>query len=81
MLCEVFMPKYGLTMKEGTIGTWYKKEGDRLQKGEIIVEAMSEKIINDIESPATGVLEKIIAQEGDIVAVGAVIAIIAADHI
>lgn len=79
MRVEVFMPKYGLTMQQGTIGVWFKKEGEQVDQGEIIAEAMSEKITNNIESPAAGVIEKILVDEGETADVGAVIAYISLD--
>jgi pyruvate dehydrogenase E2 component (dihydrolipoamide acetyltransferase) len=58
------MPKLSLTMKEGTVGKWYKKEGDAVEKGEPVVEVVSEKATYDLEAPASGILRKIIAREG-----------------
>ncbi len=64
-------------MKEGTVGKWYKKEGDAVQKGEPIVEVVSEKATYDLESPASGVLRKIMIEAGVDVPVQTVLAIIA----
>lgn len=76
MTTDVIMPKLGLTMKEGTIVEWTKKEGDRVEKGEPIVEVETEKISNVVEAPASGVLLKIFAAKGAVVPVTDVIAII-----
>lgn len=43
MVTKVVMPRLSLTMREGTVGKWYKKEGDNVEKGEPIVEVVSEK--------------------------------------
>jgi len=55
------MPKLGLTMEKGTIVTWFKKEGDKIKKGETIVKIETDKIVNDIESPYSGTLLKILS--------------------
>ena len=76
MAQEVKMPQLGLTMEEGTIETWHKKEGDRVAKGEILLEIATDKITSEIESEFDGVVLKIVAQEGEEVPVQGVIAII-----
>lgn len=73
---EVIMPKLGLTMKEGTIVDWLKNEGERVEKGESIVEIETEKISKFVEAEASGVLLKILAPKGTTVPVTKVIAII-----
>jgi len=64
MATKVVMPRLSLTMKEGTVGRWYKKEGDAVNKGEPIVEVISEKATYDLEAPASGILRKILVEEG-----------------
>jgi pyruvate dehydrogenase E2 component (dihydrolipoamide acetyltransferase) len=64
MVTKVVMPKLSLTMKEGTVGKWYKKEGDTIDKGEPIVEVISEKATYDLEAPASGILRKILVEAG-----------------
>ncbi|AMQ57332.1 dihydrolipoamide acetyltransferase family protein [Algoriphagus sanaruensis] len=73
---EMLMPKMGESIIEGTILTWLKKEGDTIEQDESVLEVATDKV--DTEVPAThgGVLKKILAKEGDVVAVGAPIAII-----
>jgi len=78
MVTKVVMPKLSLTMKEGTVGKWYKKEGDTVEKGEPIVEVISEKATYDLEAPASGVLRKILIEEGVDAPVNAVLAAITA---
>ncbi|MGC9345710.1 MAG: dihydrolipoamide acetyltransferase family protein [Candidatus Bathyarchaeales archaeon] len=78
MVTKVVMPRLSLTMKEGTVGRWYKKEGDAVEKGEPIVEVLSEKATYDLEAPASGVLRKILVEEGVDVPVNAVLAVITA---
>jgi pyruvate dehydrogenase E2 component (dihydrolipoamide acetyltransferase) len=63
-------------MKEGTVGKWYKKEGDAVQKDEPIVEIVSEKATYDLEAPASGVLRRIYAEAGVTAVVDKILAII-----
>jgi len=78
MVTKIVMPKLSLTMKEGTVGKWYKKEGDSVEKGEPIVEIISEKATYDLEAPASGMLRKILIVEGFDAPVNAVLAVITA---
>lgn len=73
---EMLMPKMGESIIEGTILTWLKKEGDSIEQDESVLEVATDKV--DTEVPAThgGILKKILAKEGDVIAVGAPIAII-----
>ncbi|MED5050748.1 branched-chain alpha-keto acid dehydrogenase subunit E2 [Anoxybacillus sp. UARK-01] len=70
MAVEIIMPKLGMSMEEGTVVEWLKKEGDAIKKGESIAVISSEKIEKDIEAPQDGVLLKIIAAQDETVAVG-----------
>jgi pyruvate dehydrogenase E2 component (dihydrolipoamide acetyltransferase) len=65
-------------MKTGTVIEWFKKEGEMVEKGEPVVEVLSEKVTYDVEASATGVLRKILVEEGMDVPVGAKLAFIAA---
>jgi len=58
------MPKLGLTMTEGTIVEWFKKEGEEVKKGEKIFAVETSKLTNEVEAPASGVLRKIIHEDG-----------------
>ncbi|MGI9860865.1 dihydrolipoamide acetyltransferase family protein [Moorella naiadis] len=71
MEIAISMPKLGLTMTEGTVGEWLKAEGDRVARGEPVVEVMTEKITNVVEAPVDGILSKILAASGEVLAVGA----------
>jgi len=72
------MPRLSLTMKEGTVTQWFKKEGDMVKKGEPIVEVLSEKATYEVEAPASGILRKIFAEEGTDVPVAGTLGIITA---
>ena len=65
MAAEITMPKLGLTMTEGTVDNWAKKEGDAVSKGEVVCTIGSEKLSYDIESSVDGTLIKILVAEGD----------------
>lgn len=78
MAVEVLMPKFGLTMTEGTIEEWKVKEGDSVKKGDILFSVATDKLTNDVEADADGVLLKILAGEGDTVECKSVIAYIGA---
>jgi len=76
MPVEIVMPKLGLTMSEGLIIEWKKKEGDQVKKGEILFVLQTEKVTFEVESPADGVLGKILVGENETVAVSTVVAYI-----
>ncbi len=78
MAFEVVMPQMGAEMKEGTILRWLKKEGDPVERGEVIAEIETDKANVEIEAFEGGVFRKALANEGDTVPVGTVIAIIGA---
>lgn len=65
MAVYVKMPKLGLTMETGLITNWLKKEGDLIQKGEVIVEIETDKLATEVESPESGCLLKIFVQENE----------------
>ena len=73
---EIKMPRFGLTMESGFIEKWFKKENDEVKKGEPLLEVSSEKITNEVVSPASGILLKIMGKEKEEIKVGTVIAII-----
>jgi pyruvate dehydrogenase E2 component (dihydrolipoamide acetyltransferase) len=76
MVTKVVMPRLSLTMKAGTVIQWFKKESETVQKGEPLVEVLSEKVTYDVEAPASGVLRKILAEEGSDVPVDQAIGLI-----
>lgn len=71
------MPKMGLTMTEGTINKWMKAEGQAVEKGDILLEVSTDKLTNDVEAAESGILRRILAQEGDVVACFGSICVIA----
>ena len=73
-IVEMVMPKMGESIMEGTVLSWLKQEGEAIEADESVLEVATDKV--DTEVPAThgGILKEILVQEGDVVAVGAVIA-------
>lgn len=76
MAKEVIMPKLGLTMEEGVINKWLVKEGDRVEKGDPLFEVATDKVNMEVESPASGVVLKILYPEGATVPITQVVAYI-----
>lgn len=76
MVTEVLMPQMGFDMAEAKIVGWLKKEGDSVQRGDALAEIETEKVTIEVEAYDTGVLRKIIAQPGETVPVGKVIALL-----
>ena len=64
MATEIKMPQLGLTMEEGTVERWLKAEGDSVKAGEPLLEITTDKLTNEVEAEADGVLLKIVAPEG-----------------
>jgi pyruvate dehydrogenase E2 component (dihydrolipoyllysine-residue acetyltransferase) len=74
---DVVMPQMGVSVSEGTITKWLKSEGEAIAADESLLEISTDKVDTEVPSPASGVLQQIIAQEGETVAVGTKIAVIA----
>jgi pyruvate dehydrogenase E2 component (dihydrolipoamide acetyltransferase) len=74
----VTMPKWGLTMKSGTITGWSHQEGDAVSEGTPLLTVETEKAVDDVEAPASGVLRKIVADTGAEVPVMGALAVIVA---
>ncbi len=72
----VLMPKLGFNMETGQIVQWHKKEGESINKGDILVEISTDKTVMEIESTCDGIVRKILAPEGETVPVILPIAII-----
>ncbi len=74
MPLEIVMPKLGLTMTEGVIIEWKKREGDQVTRGEILFVLETEKVTYEVESPEDGILGRILSGEKETVPVGKVVA-------
>ena len=71
----ITMPKFGMTMEEGTVDNWLIAEGDSFSAGDPLVTIESSKLSNDLEAPFDGTLRKIVANSGDELPVGALIGV------
>jgi dihydrolipoamide dehydrogenase/pyruvate dehydrogenase complex dihydrolipoamide acetyltransferase long form len=74
MPVEIVMPKLGLTMTEGLIVEWKKKEGEQVKRGEILFVLETEKVTYEVESPEDGVLGRILVHDNETVPVGVPVA-------
>ncbi|PKL79402.1 MAG: 2-oxoglutarate dehydrogenase, E2 component, dihydrolipoamide succinyltransferase [Ignavibacteriae bacterium HGW-Ignavibacteriae-4] len=79
MKVDVVMPKMGESLQEGTIIKWLKKEGDKIERDEMILEISTDKVDTEVPSPQSGILTRILAQEEEVVEVGKKIAEIETD--
>jgi pyruvate dehydrogenase E2 component (dihydrolipoamide acetyltransferase) len=69
------MPKWGIEMSEGMIGSWSVEEGKPFTRGEVIALIETDKITNEVEAEADGKFVRIVANEGDTLPVGALLAV------
>ncbi len=76
MAIQVLMPKIGLTMTEGKIVEWKKREGEWVNKGEILFVFETEKVAFEVEAPQSGFLAKILAQVDETVPIGGVVGLL-----
>jgi pyruvate dehydrogenase E2 component (dihydrolipoamide acetyltransferase) len=75
---KIIMPQGGQDIKEGRVVRWHKAEGDPVKKGEVLCEVETEKAVFEVESPADGVLLKIVVPAGKIAPIFATIGIVGA---
>jgi len=76
MAVEVVLPALGLTVEKGTILKWIKEEGNEVNKGDSLYEVEADKVTTEVESPASGILKKILVPEGVEVPILSVVAVI-----
>jgi pyruvate dehydrogenase E2 component (dihydrolipoamide acetyltransferase) len=76
MATAITMPKWGMIMETGIIVNWIKEVGEEIERDEVILEIESEKVVNEFNSPVSGILYEIIVDEGEEVEVGKLIGII-----
>ena len=80
MPTNVIMPALELAQETGKVLHWLKSPGDKVRKGEPLVEIETDKATTEIEAPASGVLGDVTARDGDVVPVGQTIALIFASE-
>jgi 2-oxoglutarate dehydrogenase E2 component (dihydrolipoamide succinyltransferase) len=73
---DVVMPQMGVSVSEGTIVRWVKSVGEHIEADETLLEISTDKVDTEIPSPGSGVVQEILVQEGETVAVGTRIAVI-----
>jgi 2-oxoglutarate dehydrogenase dihydrolipoamide succinyltransferase (E2 component) len=76
MATKVLMPQMGESINEGTLTKWHKKIGETVQREEILFEISTDKVDTEIPSPVSGVLVQVLADEGAVVAVNSVVAVV-----
>ena len=77
MATNIVMPQMGYDMREGTVVKWHKSEGEQVARGEVIADIETDKATVEFEAYTSGVLRRIVADEGIAIPVGELIAIIA----
>ncbi len=78
MVTRIVMPRLSLTMKTGSVIQWFKQEGEQVEKGEPLLEVLSDKVTYDVEAPASGMLGRILAEEGNDFPVGTTLGLLTA---
>lgn len=76
---DIIMPKMGESIEEATITNWFVKEGDTVEEDDVLLEIATDKVDSEIPSPVAGTVKKIFFKQDEVVAVGAVIAVIGLD--
>jgi len=76
---KVELPKMGVSVAEATITTWLKSVGDTIEEDEPIVEIATDKVDSEVPAPCSGILKEVLFNEGDVVAVGSIFAVIDSD--
>jgi pyruvate dehydrogenase E2 component (dihydrolipoyllysine-residue acetyltransferase) len=74
---DVVMPQMGVSVSEGTILKWLKQEGEAIEADEPLLEISTDKVDTEVPSPGSGVVQQILVSEGETVAVGTRLAVIA----
>ena len=80
-ITAITMPKWGLTMTEGTVVGWLRQQGQRFAEGEELLEIETTKITNVLEAPEAGTLRRIVAPAGATLPVGALLAVAAPEEV
>ena len=76
-ISPITMPKWGLSMQEGTVNRWLAGEGDTVEAGIAVVEVESDKIAGSLEIPTGGILRRRVATEAQVLPVGALLGVVA----
>jgi 2-oxoglutarate dehydrogenase E2 component (dihydrolipoamide succinyltransferase) len=77
----ITMPQLGETVTEGTIVRWHKAVGDEIVEDDILFDVSTDKVDSEVPSPAAGILREILVPEGETVAVGTALAVVASSDV
>ncbi len=77
MVTRVILPKLAANIEEATVGQWFKAEGERVEAGELLFEAITDKAAVEVMAEGAGILRKVYAPANSVVPVGHTIAVIA----
>ncbi|MCH2290788.1 MAG: acetoin dehydrogenase dihydrolipoyllysine-residue acetyltransferase subunit, partial [SAR324 cluster bacterium] len=77
----ITMPKWGLTMKEGTVGDWLIEEGETVDSGMEVVEVETDKITSAVEVSDSGILRRAVAVTGETMPVGTLLGVITEEEV
>ncbi|MHB8767132.1 MAG: alpha/beta fold hydrolase, partial [Deferrisomatales bacterium] len=77
MIAPVYVPRWGVTMEEATVVAWHARLGERVAKGQDLVELETEKMVNVVPAPGDGVLQEVLVPEGDVARVGDLLGVVA----
>ncbi len=72
----ITMPKLGFDMQEGTLVRWVRNEGENINKGDVLAEIETDKATVEVESSASGVVRRLLVDQGAVVPIGAAITIV-----
>lgn len=76
---NIHMPKLSEKMESGVLATWNKEVGEKVEKGEVLFEIETEKVVSEIESVESGILEAVYFEAGDEIKVDEIIGVISCD--
>ena len=76
-IIPILMPKWGLSMQEGTLSEWHVEEGTEITSGDEIMDVETDKIANVVEAADGGLLRKRVGQAGEIYPVRALLGVMA----
>ena len=80
-LGAITMPKWGLTMEDGELMEWTVSVGDTIALGQEVANVETDKITGVVESPVAGTVQRLVAQPGDVLTVGSLLAVVSMEPV